>query len=121
MTALSNLYKALDGQFDWYDEIYIKSIDENAQKDSTFLFIRDSTQQLKDFASNAFRSMQYDLEIEIFYSTKSTLDYDSVELDLMRFLISKGYVVSNVRGRIQDPDTFQDYQTIIVSKTERGI
>lgn len=121
MTVLSNLYKLLNGHFSWSDKVYIKSIPDKAPSDSTFIFITDSTQQLKDFGSNAFRSMQYDLEIQIFYSTKSTLDYDSVELDLMRFLISNGYVVSNVRGRMQDPDTFQDYQTIIVSKTERGI
>lgn len=121
MTVLSNLYKSLNGHFKWADKVYIKSVPDKVPKDSTFIFMRDSTQQIKDFGSNAFRSMQYDLEIQIFYSTKSTLDYDSVELELMRFLISNGYVVSNVRGRIQDPDTSQDYQTIIVSKTERGI
>ncbi|USS92035.1 DUF806 family protein [Fructobacillus americanaquae] len=121
MTVLSNLYKNLNGRFDWADRVYVKSIPSSAPSDSTFIFITDSTQQIKDFGSNTFQNMQYDLEIQIFYSTKSTLDYDSVELDLMRFLNSNGYVISNVRGRIQDPDTFQDYQTIIVSKTERGI
>ncbi|MDD9139139.1 DUF806 family protein [Fructobacillus sp. CRL 2054] len=121
MTALSNLYGLLSGHFDWADDVYIKSVPDTAKSNSTFIFMRDSTQQLKDFGSNAFRSMQYDLEIQIYYSTESELDYDSVELDLMRFLISKGYVVENVRGRIQDPDTAQDYQTIIVGKTERGI
>ncbi|MDD9138313.1 DUF806 family protein [Fructobacillus sp. CRL 2054] len=121
MTALSNLYGLLDGHFDWVDNTYIKAIPDDAPNNSTFIFMRDSTQQLKDFGSNAFRSMQYDLEIQIYYSTESELDYDSVELNLMRFLISNGYVIETVRGRIQDPDTAQDYQTIIVGKTERGI
>lgn len=121
MTALNNLYQLLDGHVFWTDDIYIKYVDESARKDSTFLVVRDSTQQLGDFGSNLFNSMRYDLEIQIFYSTDSELDYDSVELDLMRYLKTNGYVIENVRGRIQDPDTFQDYQTIIVGKTERGI
>lgn len=120
MTALSNLYAVIDANPTWAGKTYIKSVPENIGADKTFIIVRDSTQQLLDFASNSFQTMQFDMQVQIFYSNESDDDFDQVEMELMRYLQSNGYFIENVRGRIQDPDTFQDYQTIILGKQERN-
>lgn len=119
MTALSDLYQLITDDVDWADHIFIKAIDKGFDDpDKTIILVRDSAQVVGDFASNRFKSMQYTLQIQIFYSTSSDLDYDEVELELMEFLEDNNYTVETVRGRIQDPDTFQDFQTILVNKTK---
>ncbi|CAH1857507.1 hypothetical protein R077811_01541 [Convivina intestini] len=116
MTALMDLYEAVKSGVDWADNVFVKNIDESeAKTDLTFLLVRDATQELDNYGSNTFHTMTYTLQIQIFYASDSDLDYDEVELKLFRYLESKGYLISNVRGRLQDPDTYQDYQTFLVN------
>ena len=65
--------------------------------------------------------MTYGVDIQIWYSTSSTLDYDAVEQNLMKTLEAQGWRVQTIRGRIADPDVFQDFQTITFAKTKETI
>lgn len=129
MTALMDAYKLVKTNAVWANNVYVKQIpwaDSSPAKlkeksNQTFILVRDGIQELSLFSSNTFIEMNYGVQIQVFYSTDSTLDYDDVEIKLMKFLESKGWHIQSVRGRIQDPDTFQEFQTIIISKTKETI
>lgn len=119
MTMLMDAYRTVKKNVDWADAVYPKKLNqEKIQPNQTFILVRDGMQNLSAFGSNTFLQMEYGVQIQIWYSTSSTLDYDEVELKLMKTLEKHGWRIQSVRGRVQDPDTFQDFQTILISKTK---
>lgn len=116
-------YKVIKANALFADAVYAKKLDQTKIKQNqTFILVRDSTQELSRFGSDTFVEMEYAIQVQIFYSTSQVaFDYDEVEITLMKYLESKGFRIQTVRGRLQDPDTFQDFQTIIISKTKETI
>ncbi|WLC58831.1 DUF806 family protein [Leuconostoc carnosum] len=116
-------YKVIKANSTFADTMYAKKLDQTKIKpNQTFILVRDSTQELSSFGSDTFVGMNYAFQVQIFYSTNPvTFDYDEVEIKLMKVLESNGYRIQTVRGRMQDPDSFQDFQTIIISKEKETI
>ncbi|WP_090089857.1 DUF806 family protein [Leuconostoc gasicomitatum] len=123
MTTLMDAYRLIKANETFADAVYAKKLDQTKIKpNQTFILVRDSTQELSSFGSDTFVEMEYAIQVQIFYSTSPvTFDYDDVEIKLMKALENKGFRIQTVRGRLQDPDTFQDFQTIIISKTKETI
>ena len=119
MTMLSDAYNIVIDNASWADAVYAKELkQDNIAPNQTFVLVKDSLQALSLFGSNTFKEMTYDVEIQIWYSTHSLLDYDDVEIKLMKALENSGWRTQSIRGRVPDPDTQQDFQTIYVSKTK---
>lgn len=122
MTMLMDAYRIVKANATWADSVYVKKIDQTqTTPDRTFLLVRDGIQTLSLFGSDTFTQITYGVDIQIWYSTSSTLDYDAVEQNLMKTLEAQGWRIQTIRGRIVDPDTFQDFQTITFAKTKETI
>ncbi|XZO08215.1 DUF806 family protein [Weissella paramesenteroides] len=119
MTVVMDTYKLIKQHVTWADGIYPKSIPEEAPvtPKQTSLLIRDAYSDLGSFGSDTFNEIAQNVVIQIYYSIDSELDYDQVEIALMKFLMSNGYTIADIKGRSTDPDTKQDYQTIQVTRS----
>jgi hypothetical protein len=116
MTVVMDAYKLIKQHVTWADGIYPKSIPEEAPANQTSLLIRDAYSDLGSFGSDTFNAIAQNVVIQIYYSIDSELDYDQVEIALMKFLMRNGYTIADIKGRSTDPDTAQDYQTIQVTR-----
>lgn len=117
MTVVMDTYKLIKQHVTWADGIYPKSIPEEAPANQTSLLIRDAYSDLGSFGSDTFNEIAQNVVIQIYYSIDSKLDYDQVEIALMKFLMSNGYTIADIKGRSTDSDTSQDYQTIQVTRS----
>lgn len=117
MTVVMDTYKLIKQHVTWADGIYPKSIPEEAPANHTSLLIRDAYSDLGSFGSDTFNEIAQNVVIQIYYSIDSELDYDQVEIALMKFLMSNGYTIADIKGHSTDPDTSQDYQTIQVTRS----
>lgn len=115
--------KKVKEHVNWADGIYPKHAPKEVLEDNnkTFILVRDNSQELSLFGSDTFLEVQSEVSIQVFYSIKSTFDFDEKEIELMKFLESQGMRITQIRGRVQDPDTFQDFQTIIVKTRKETI
>ncbi|MCK8606165.1 DUF806 family protein [Leuconostoc citreum] len=102
----------------WANEVYPNIIPEEVQAktDDTIILVRPAFDSLNDYGSDQFNSITNNLSIQIFYATGNELDYDVLEAQLYQDLIHNGYQVTEVKGRLTDIDTYQDYQTFTVTK-----
>lgn len=117
MTVVMDTYKLIKQHVTWADGIYPKSIPKEAPANQTSLLIRDAYSDLGSFGSDTFNEIAQNVVIQIYYSIDSELDYDQVEIALMKFLMSNGYTIADIKGHSTDPDTSQDYQTIQVTRS----
>ena len=118
MTAVMDAFNLIKEHVTWTDEIYPKLIPEEASVNQTFLLVRDAYSSLGSYGSNTFNSVAQNVVIQIYYSVDSDLDYDDVEIELMKFLTANGYTITEIKGRQTDPTTAQDYQTIQVTRNK---
>lgn len=102
----------------WAGKVYANQIPEEEQDkvDETTLLVRPAFDTLTDFASDQFNSLTNTLSVQIFYAVGNDLDYDVLEAQLYQDLIHNGYQVTEVKGRLIDLDTEQDYQTFTITK-----
>ena len=122
MTMLMDAYRIVKANATWADSVYVIKIDQSQiGPDKTFLLVRDGIQTVSIYGSNTYTQTIYGIDIQIWYSTSSTLDYDAVEQNLMKTLEAQGWRVQTIRGRIVDPGIFQDFQTITFAKTKETI
>lgn len=122
MTMLMDAYRIVKANATWADNVYVKKLDQSQMGlDKTFVLVRDGIQSQSLFGSNTYTQMTYGVDVQIWYSTSSTLDYDVVEQNLMKTLETQGWRVQTIRGRIVDPGIFQDFQTITFAKTKETI
>ena len=122
MTMLMDAYRIVKADATWADSVYVKKLDQSQiTPDKTFVLVRDGIQTVSIYGSNTYTQTIYGIDIQIWYSTNSILDYDAVEQNLMKKLEARGWRVQTIRGRIVDPDMFQDFQTITFAKTKETI
>lgn len=115
MTAVMDTFNLIKEHVTWVDGIYPKLIPEEAPKNQTSLLVRDAYSSLGSYGSDTFNTIAQNIVIQIYYSVDSDLDYDDVEIELMKFLTANGYTITDIKGRQTDPNTAQDYQTIQVT------
>ncbi|MHA7611734.1 DUF806 family protein [Weissella viridescens] len=116
MTVVMDTFNLIKEHVTWADGIYPKLIPKEVPAGQTSLLIRDAYSNLGSYGNDTFNTIDQDVAIQIYYAVDSDLDYDDVEIELMKFLTSKGYTVNDIKGRQTDPDTEQDYQTIQVTR-----
>lgn len=122
MTMLMDAYRIVKANATWADSVYVKKLDQSQMGlDKTFVLVRDGIQSQSLFGSNTYTQMTYGVDVQIWYSTSSTLDYDAVEQNLMKTLETQGWRVQTIRNRIVDPGILQDFQTITFAKTKETI
>lgn len=121
LTVLMDTYQAVKDYATWANEVYARGIPEEHSgiENKTVILVRDAYSQVSLFGSNTFNVLISNVVIQIFYSLENDLDYDEVEIDLMKHLETKGYRITDIKGRFDDPDTHQDYQTIQVTYTKK--
>ncbi|MDY5164526.1 DUF806 family protein [Leuconostoc falkenbergense] len=118
MTAVMDTFNLIKEHVTWVDGIYPKLIPEEAPANQTSILVRDAYSSLDSYGNNTFNSVSQNIVIQIYYSVDSDLDYDDVEIELMKFLTANGYTVTDIKGRQTDPTTAQDYQTIQVTRNK---
>ena len=116
MTVVMDTFNLIKEHVTWIDGVYPKLIPKEAPANQTSLLIRDAYSNLGSYGNDTFNTIEQNVIIQIYYSLDSDLDYDEVEIELMKFLTSKGYTVNDIKSRQTDPDTEQDYQTIQVTR-----
>lgn len=119
MTAVMDAFNLIKEHVTWTDGIYPKLIPEEAPANQTSLLVRDAYSSLGSYGNNTFNSVAQNIVIQIYYSVDSDLDYDDVEIELMKFLTANGYTIADIKGRVlQSPEIPQDYQTIQVTRNK---
>lgn len=119
MTVVMDTFNLIKEHVTWADGIYPKLIPQEAPANQTSLLVRDAYSILGSYGSNTFNSVAQNVVIQIYYSVDSDLDYDYVEIELMRFLTANGYTIADIKGRVlQSPEIPQDYQTIQVTRNK---
>lgn len=118
MTIVMQTKAILEQLAPWATTVYPNVIpeEEQAKTDSTIILVRPAFDSLSDYASDSFSSITNTLSIQIFYKVGNELDYDVIEAQLYQDLIKNGYQVTEVKGKLLDIDTYQDYQTFTVTK-----
>ena len=118
MTAVMDTFNLIKEHVTWVDGIYPKLIPKEVPANQTSLLIRDAYSNLGSYGNDTFNTIEQNVVIQIYYSLDSDLDYDEVEIELMKFLTSKGYIINDIKGHQTDQDTAQDYQTIQVTRNK---
>ncbi|MDI6503010.1 DUF806 family protein [Leuconostoc suionicum] len=118
MTVVMDTFNLIKEHVTWTDGVYPKLIPKEVPASQTSLLIRDAYSNLGSYGNDTFNTIEQNVVIQIYYSTDSDLDYDDVEIELMKFLTANGYTINDIKGRQTDPDTTQDYQTIQVTRNK---
>lgn len=118
MTIVMQAKALLESLAPWANEVYPNLIPEEVQDkvDTTIILVRPAYDTLGDYGSDTFGSLTSALSVQIFYAVDNELDYDVLEYRLYQGLEAQGYRVLDVKGRLVDLDTNQDYQTFTVAK-----
>ena len=118
MTIVMQAKALLESLAPWANEVYPNLIPEEVQDkvDTTIILVRPAYDTLGDYGSDTFGSLTSALSVQIFYAVGNELDYDVLEYRLYQGLEAQGYRVLDVKGRLVDIDTNQDYQTFTVAK-----
>lgn len=118
MTIVMQAKALLESLAPWADDVYPNLIPEEVQDkvDTTIILVRPAYDTLGDYGSDTFGSLTSVLSVQIFYAVGNELDYDVLEYRLYQGLEAQGYRVLDVKGRLIDIDTNQDYQTFTVAK-----
>lgn len=118
MTVVMDAFNLIKEHVTWVDGIYPKLIPKEAPANQTSILVRDAYSSLGSYGNDTFNTIEQNVIIQIYYSLDSDLDYDDVEIELMKFLTANGYTINDIKGRQTDPDTEQDYQTIQVTRNK---
>lgn len=91
------------------DKTFVENIDEEYLKDvrSTIVLITEAISDLDMRANNRFRSMNYNIEVQIFYGTSFTESILDKEIALARLLEKNDWLTSQSKPHTRDPKTDQ--------------
>lgn len=118
MTVVMDTFNLIKEHVTWTDGVYPKLIPQEVPANQTSLLIRDAYSNLGSYGNDTFNTIEQNVIVQIYYSVDSDLDYDEVEIELMKLLTANGYTINDIKGRQTDPDTEQDYQTIQVTRNK---
>lgn len=91
------------------DAIFVNSIDEEYLKDvqSTTILITEAVNDLDKRANNRFRSLNYGVEVQIFYGINFNQSILDIEIDVARLLERNDWHMTQSKSHINDPKTNQ--------------
>lgn len=105
--------------FDWIDDIFLTTIpDEEVEKvNKTILLISDINTEFIDFGNNDFSRVKSLMQVQIYFSKKSNINFNEATIELVHFFIQKCGYLSNGYSSFVDPGTLQNSMTIKIQKT----
>lgn len=91
------------------DVVFVTSIDEEYLKNvtSTIVLVTESVNDLDKRANNRFRSMNYGVEVQIFYGINYNTHILDTEIALARLLETNDWKTTQSKSHINDPTTNQ--------------
>lgn len=118
MTIVMQAKAILELLAHWADDVYPNLIPDEVKgkTDTTVILVRPAYDQLQDYGSDTFGSLTSTLSVQIFYALGNEFDYDVLEYQLYKVLEAQGFRINEIKGRLVDLDTNQDYQTFTLTK-----
>lgn len=118
MTIVMQAKAILELLAHWADDVYPNLIPDEVQDkvDTTIILVRPAYDQLQDYGSDTFGSLTSTLSVQIFYAVGNEFDYDVLEYQLYKGLEAQGFRINEIKGRLVELDTNQDYQTFTITK-----
>lgn len=118
MTIVMQAKAILELLAHWADDVYPNLIPDEVKgkTDTTVILVRPAYDQLQDYGSDTFGSLTSTLSVQIFYAVGNEFDYDVLEYQLYKELEAQGFRINDIKGRLVDLDTNQDYQTFTLTK-----
>lgn len=110
MLATVKLKELIEGKgFCEISEVYAnnlpKELEENTDK--TIVLLTESNPTLGLSGNNTFFSKTDRVEVQIFYKLDIDFDIEAFEMELIKFLKSEHYSITDMREHSIDPDTLQ--------------
>lgn len=110
MLATVKLKELIDGkEFGEISEVFAnnlpKELEENTDK--TIVLLTESNSSLDLSGNNTFFSKTDRVEVQIFYKVDIDFDIEAFEMELLKFLKSEHYSITDMREHSVDPDTLQ--------------
>ncbi len=110
MLATVKLKELIDGKgFGEISEVYAnnlpKELEENTDK--TIVLLTESNPSLDLSGNNTFFRKIDRVEVQIFYKLDIDFDIEAFEIELLKFITSEHYSITDIREHSIDPDTLQ--------------
>jgi hypothetical protein len=117
MTAVEDA-KATLASIEGLDGVWCNNIPSSAATDLTLteLLLTDDGSSTEASGNDDFHALTQEVEVQIWYARK-TIDYEAIELAILKALTSAHWQVSGWKRRVLDPDTKQLSNTTYITRT----
>ena len=110
MLATVKLKELIEGKgFGEISEVYANNLPKELEDntDKTIVLLTESNPSLDLSGNNTFFRKIERVEIQIFYKLDIDFDIEAFEMELLKFLKSEHYSITDIREHSIDPDTLQ--------------
>ena len=110
MLATVKLKELIDGKgFGEINEVYANNLPRELEDntDKTIVLLTESNPSLDLSGNNTFFRKIDRVEVQIFYKLDIDFDIEAFEMELIKFLKSEHYSITDIREHSIDPDTLQ--------------
>ena len=110
MLATVKLKELIEGKgFGEISEVYANNLPKELEDntDKTIVLLTESNPSLDLSGNNTFFSKTDRVEVQIFYKLDIDFDIEAFEMELIKFLKSEHYSITDIREHSIDPDILQ--------------
>ncbi|QTA45690.1 DUF806 family protein [Streptococcus thermophilus] len=110
MLATVKLKELIDGkEFSEINDVYANNLPQELEEntDKTVVLLTESNPSLDLSGNNTFFRKIDRVEVQIFYKLDIDFDIEAFEMELIKFLKSEHYSITDIREHSIDPDTLQ--------------
>ncbi|ARU14055.1 tail component [Streptococcus phage P9902] len=110
MLATVKLKELIEGKgFGEISEVYANNLPKELEynTDKTIVLLTESNPSLDLSGNNTFFRKIDRVEVQIFYKLDIDFDIEAFEMELIKFLKSEHYSITDIREHSIDPDTLQ--------------
>lgn len=110
MLATVKLKELIEGKgFGEISEVYANNLPKELEDntDKTIVLLTESNPSLDLSGNNTFFRKIDRVEVQIFYKLDIDFDIEAFEMELIKFLKSEHYSITDIREHSIDPDTLQ--------------
>ncbi|AZF90857.1 tail assembly protein [Streptococcus phage CHPC927] len=110
MLATVKLKELIEGKgFGEISEVYANNLPKELEDntDKTIVLLTESNPSLDLSGNNTFFKKIDRVEVQIFYKLNIDFDIEAFEMELIKFLKSEHYSITDIREHSIDPDTLQ--------------
>ena len=112
MLATVKLKELIEGKgFGEISEVYANNLPKELEDntDKTIVLLTESNPSLGLSGNDTFFSKTDRVEVQIFYKLDIDFDIEAFEMELIKFLKSEHYSITDIREHSIDPDTLQPF------------